>query len=110
LKRLLDHAGGRLLDLSERGEKGGRRREKGRKRRGEKREERSPPPLISSSPPSSSSLDLRAHLVLNIEKSAAAIFCCCAVFIGDKAAQEVVLSFHLFCNPKCTQGAKKTLY
>jgi len=35
--RLLDHAGGRLLDLPERGEKGGRRREKGRKReRGKK--------------------------------------------------------------------------
>ena len=44
LDRLLDHAGGRLLDLPEKGEKGGRRREKGRKRRGErgeKREERS---------------------------------------------------------------------
>jgi hypothetical protein len=69
VKWLLDHAGGRLLDLSERGEKGGRRREKGRKRRGEKREERSPPPLLiifsSLSSPFllSSSLDLRAHFV-----------------------------------------------
>jgi hypothetical protein len=42
---LLDHAGGRLLDLPERGEKGGEEEKKGRKRRGEKREERSPRPL-----------------------------------------------------------------
>jgi len=52
--------GGRLLDLPEKGEKGGRRREKGRKRRGEKREERTPPHLLLSQ------LDVIVNISANI--------------------------------------------
>ena len=68
---LLDHAGGRLLDLPEKGEKGGRRREKGRKRRGErgeKREERSLLPMYNTTIPSSSPLSSLCSSCRSISK------------------------------------------